>query len=340
MDSDKNPITSDVRVVKTGISEVLGETWRLYKSNFWLFTGIYAIPAAIVIALEQFALPSFAAMTLGNMDGQTFQKQFLQMGGPVITAILIVIGIYTVNAVINFITYGAMLHAGARAGGDETVGGKASIGESFSFSLSRFWQGTILSVRIFFYSLAWIGFILMALLFGGLLAAAFGASAGTNLAQSLTSHYATAFGAFAVIGPIAIIVVAVLVFIRLLRVTFAYPILFADGNVSEKEALDKSIKLSKGLSGTVFLNYFLLGLMLAVIGGIYGGIARQIVMSLMPAKSAFSAGASLASVQQPSSFFNQVMAVASFPLMVVVGSIQIIFQHAFMKKAVEEKGMP
>jgi hypothetical protein len=324
-------LSSNSSPVKTGIGDILGETWTIYKKNFKVFTLIFILPTAAIVALQEFIGPSMLNSMLGKVDKDALGEQLMKFQGPVITAMLVAILMAIAVSAVQFITYGAMLRA---CGSSE--GGNASAGESFSFSMGRFWQGIILSVKIFFYSMAWLIFIaiipIVVFAVGALLGSV-ASGAGEKLPAGL--EWITGMGFLAGIAPILMIVIAVVVIIRSLRVTFAFPMLFGDEKITPKEALRRSIELSQGLGGTIFLNYFLLGIIFAVIGGIYGAIMVQLAMAFIPSQSAFSV--SLASVNELKTQLNQIMAVLTLPLAVFSGSFGIIFQYAFMKKAMEEK---
>ena len=324
---------SNSRPVKTGFGEILGETWNMYKKHFKLFSAIFIIPTLIVTAVNGFMMPTFTQSLMGSINEKT-GEQFLKFQGPLATGMLVVILSGVVIAVINFITYGAMLRACG-----ESESGNATVGKSFSFSWGRFWQGIVLSLRIFYYTMAWIGLLLCVLFLVAIAIAGAMRGASTGMGEQFINQtqVSTGLGLIGLVAICVLIVVAIVAIIRNLKAVFAFPLFFNDEKITPKEALDKSIKLSEGITGTIFVNYLLMGLLFAVIGGIYGGVVAQGAIAFLPMQSGFSG--TFSSVQQMQIQLDQVLSVLTLPLMVVAGTMGIIFQFVFMKKAAEEKSL-
>jgi hypothetical protein len=301
------------RSVRTKLDEILKETWRLYIKNFLSFCGLLVIPVILGVAIQIGILGTIVVnMIVNHQNTGTLNISFI-VGGVIVAIIL--------QWLIQMFGISSTLRGAYYADTQE----KLPFGKALQEGFAKIGKAAGLSIRVFFYTGAWV-LAGLGILFGlGLLAAFFASSNAENGFVSVM-HPLTSFIGFI---PLVIILLAILFIRRICRTAFAFPILLSK-DVSSKEALDESIHLADGIIGIIFGNYFLFGMLMAIGGGILGQIFSQVFGLIFKLRQS----GSLEEVTRH--FLNISMYVSIIPS-ILVKSFSVVFQYAFMKKAREEK---
>jgi hypothetical protein len=230
MESNLRPLT---------LGEILDRTAQLYRSNFLLFAGIYSVYAGMVLILGLFQIGAEELLRAQHVN----QFELWVSAGSIVLFLPL-----------SFIFAGAALAANNKAVSWVHLGEPATIRDAYSSILPRL--GRYLWLMIIVAFVIWTPFVLIS---GGYFAALFSARP---------------MGAKGPMGPqtAVLIAVATLVFILLVIAWMVYAILMAlryslavpasvVENLPARDALRRSIGLSKGARGRIFL----LGLLIAVI---------------------------------------------------------------------------
>ncbi len=316
MDSKK----PQYRAVRTQLGVVLAETWNIYSKHFLAFCGLFVLPVLLGIALK---MGVFSFMGLNVL---TSGENIKNINIPLIVGGLIAVGL--IGWLIQLLGVNTTLRGSYYA----DTQGKLSFGQAFSEGLQKLGKAAGLSVRVFLYTGAWI-IAVLGIVFGlGMLATVLSAASSDNGFVSMMQPIMSFFGFM----PLVMLVVLLFLIQRMCRVVFAFPILLSK-DVSSKEALDESIQLADGITGTIFWNYFVFGLLIAIGGGILTQLFLQIVTMVYRAPASDTGLNAL-------SYLQNVTDIAGIVPGIVIGSFSVVFQYAFMKKAREEKseqsGMP
>jgi len=228
------------------LGEILDRTAQLYRTNFVLFAGISAVYAGVLLVLN------LLQIGLGELFRVLHMTQQLQW---------LTLGFVALILPLMFIFAGAAVAANNRAVAWVNLGQPATIRSAYASTLPRLgrylWLMTIAAFVI------WLP---MVLIYGGYFALIFFYARP----KGLLSHNRTGAG----IDPQAAIIIALatLAFVLLLILAIVYAILMAlryslavPASVVEdlkaRKALRRSIELSKGSRGRIFV----LGLLIAVI---------------------------------------------------------------------------
>ncbi|HVN92250.1 MAG TPA: hypothetical protein VMT38_01065 [Terracidiphilus sp.] len=215
------------------LGEILDRTAQLYRRNFWMFTGVAALPIGVIFAITAVAVAIIFAIPGIRASSDQFTPI---MAVAIILAVVIVIPIYIVAAVFS---YAGMTEAAARVSRGETI----TIRRALASVKPRFWRC--------------LGFIFLQ----GLIAGGLPAGAATVLIVVLVAIGAAAGGGGASIaaGFLAVIVgIVAFVAIVWLMLSFSLglPACVVE-NLPPWDSLMRSWKLSPGTRGRVLLMYLL-----------------------------------------------------------------------------------
>lgn len=282
------------------LGEALSGMLKLYAKKPFVFSGIYlAVMVPVTILNFLLVLYSSPFMVLNILSGDW-------------GAILGLIGIlwilyFIVTIVAGVLTLGGVIRAAQKAFDDK----KTTIGESISYAFKRIWAYIILALRVFWYSLAWV--LLLFVILYPIVASMMirGAPGGVDISQNPTAYAqmmqfedldeldqfyemfeefpqfqgdAGAMSTFLAAGRLFLIlflILLVVVFIRALKAFFAFYILFDEESISTKDALKKSIELTKHNLWRIIGYTIVIGLLLGIASGILNSmVARMFGISM------------------------------------------------------------
>jgi hypothetical protein len=231
------------------LGEILDRTVQLYRGNFLLFLGIAAAPAAVDVLVSGSAGMYIASRAPAFQTPANANVQTLLLFG-LFLVLFLLIGLPLLLAVFG-LAFGALNRAALQRNRLEAT----TIREAYVYSFTHFWRHLgIFSLQLLFAgvipALAAGGVITGATIFIAVLA---GAGSG-NLSAIL-------LGSVAVLLVIALIVAAVLVWIRF---SLAFPVSVAEG-VKAWPSLKRSNQLSKDSRGRIFVMYLLVGILIMVV---------------------------------------------------------------------------
>ncbi len=248
MESNLRPLT---------LGEILDRTAQLYRTNFLLFAGIFAVYAGVALVLN------LAQIGLGAL------LRALHMAGAVVWMTAITTGI---NILILFLLFGAATAAICRAVAWVHLGEPATIRGAYQSILPRLGRYLWLMTITFFR--AWTPIVL---LYAGLIGTLFfyGGFRGSGTHTGAASQQAAAANPHAV----AAILVAVVAFFLLLIPAGIYTILMSlryslaipasvVENMKARKAIRRSIELAKGSWGRIFLLALLVGVIKLILVGV------------------------------------------------------------------------
>jgi hypothetical protein len=226
------------------LGEILDRTAQLYRTNFILFAGIAAVYAGVVLVLNLLQVGAQAILLHLHM---TQQLPWVTLGFLVIIIPLV------------FICAGAAVAANNRAVAWVNLGQTATIRGAYASTLPRLgrylWLMTIV---------AFILYIPFVLLFGGYFGFLFGYARPRGLFTPGGAHADTQAAVVLALVTLALFLfgLAALVYSILmgLRYSLAVPASVVE-DLKARKAIRRSIELSKGARGRIFV----LGLLIAVI---------------------------------------------------------------------------
>jgi len=216
------------------LGELLDRAFTLYRRNFWLFVGIMGIPSCVFIPMNFYMFRSMGS-PLAVFDPKAQAAVF---GGAYFAFIILF-------SILYLVALGAAAHAVA----DAYLGRSSTIRGSYARMRGRFWRlvGVIFNVGIRVY-----GFMILSLLVP--------VFTGTFLMALI----ARGNPAFAVVGGISMVV---LMFGGLglgvwfaMRYSVSIPAMLLE-DVTGRAAIRRSIELSRGRRGHLFLALMLAGVM-------------------------------------------------------------------------------
>jgi hypothetical protein len=231
MESNLRPLT---------LSELLDRTAQLYREHFLLFAGIFSVYAGVVMVLNLFQIG--VTSWLGGQHANVWIQVLIGFAG-------------LLKALLVFLFAGAAIAAINRAVAWVHLGEPATIRKAYLTTLPRLprylWLMTIIFLMI------WAPLLAVFVLFG--VAAAFipGFSGGLHNPANQPSAMAVAIGVFAILLLVPYLVYAILM---ALRYSLAVPASVVE-NLNARTAIRRSIELSKGSRGRIFM----LGLLVFVI---------------------------------------------------------------------------
>ncbi|HEY3627544.1 MAG TPA: hypothetical protein VGL00_14720 [Terracidiphilus sp.] len=242
------------------LGEILDRTAQLYRSHFWLFAGIASVNSGAVLLLNLLEIGAQEALRAEHLT------RYL---------VLLVAGAGMLQLLISFLVGGIAAAANNRAVAWLHLGEPATIRGAYSSILPRTGRYAWLMIIITF--VIWTP---MALLYGGGLAwilvsrpAARAAMQHVANSAAANQRFALMAGALFLIG-VVFLVYAIFMFLR-------YSLAIAASVVEDlkaREAIRRSVELSQGARGRIFL---LLVLVLIIYLGLFG-LAQMvfIVMAL------------------------------------------------------------
>jgi hypothetical protein len=239
------------------LGELLDRTFTLYRSHFWLFAGIMAIPSSAAIPFSFFTL-----VRTGSPFG-------LGHASPAAQAFLFS-GTFLGFGLFFFAVYAIAQGAATHAVGDAYLGRSSTVRSAYSRIRGRFWRliGLIVNVGIRVFGLMVLALFAAAL--GGGLIAAFGR--GNQIA--------------AMIGGLVIMVLILAAFGLSvwfgLRYSVSIPAMLL-ANITGRQAIKRSVELSRGRRGHIFMAV-LLAAVLSYVGVIIFQGPFYIAMIFMASK--------------------------------------------------------
>ena len=248
------------------LGEILDRTVHLYRSRFLVFLGIAFIPAGVVVALMVVLFLFFAWI---NTSAASTSPEVVGIAALLIFGVLFLVAIQLLIAV-TALGSAALNHAVAHPWQDE----KTTIREAYRIAWQRGWNyiGLYLLEALIVWvapMVVWITLVIFATA-----AAAVAQSAGMGVAA----------GALIALGAIAVaIAVAGYCIWMLLRLSLAFPACVVE-RIGATPALKRSISLSHGTKGRIFLLY-LLGTVLNYLLTLAFTIPAFIVIALAPGAS-------------------------------------------------------
>lgn len=247
-------IATELRPLSLG--ELLDRTFSYYRQHFWLFIGIMAVPQVLSVvlnlALQLVSQPGAAPVTTGN------PTEILRQLAPVLVIALAMLIVVLVG---SFLIYSVALGATANALSGVHLGRTATVKSAYQGLKGKVGRLFGLTFLILFLAFGiYLAMIIVGVLLGVALAL---------LVRAVTPAAGLAL-AIAIGGLIILIVVAGLVLgvIFLLRYALAVPALVLE-NLAVKEALNRSVFLTKGYKGQIFLIAMLMYLVTAVVSVVF-----------------------------------------------------------------------
>jgi hypothetical protein len=248
MDSNLRPMT---------LGEILDRTAQLYRTNFLLFAGIFAVYSGVVlvVGLVQIGL------------GALLQAQ--HMAGALVWITVITTG---VNLLVIFLLFGAATAAISRAVAWVHLGEQATIRGAYQSILPRLgrylWLMTITAFRVWTpLVLLYAGFLGILVFYGGFKGAGTHAGAAAQPAVAANPEAAIIFGLVSLIFLLLLIPVGVYTVLMSLRYSLAIPASVVE-NMKARVAIRRSIELAKGSWGRIFLLMLLVGVIKIVLVGV------------------------------------------------------------------------
>jgi hypothetical protein len=239
MDSNLRPLT---------LGEILDRTAQLYRENFLLFAGIFAVYCGVALVLNLLLIGVGVLLRTLHWTGALTWTTVVSSG---------------VVMLILFLLFGAAVAAISRAVAWVHLGEPATIRSAYSSTLPRLgrylWLMTIT---------AFVVWTPLAVLYGGYFGVlayygkAFGPQAGAAAQQAaaINPQSATIFLVASLVFILLLIPVGVYTVLMGLRYAMALPACVVE-NLKARKALRRSIDLSKGARGRIFV----LGLLIGVI---------------------------------------------------------------------------
>ena len=217
-------MTTELRPLSFG--ELLDRTFSYYRSHFWVFVGIMAIPQILLVAVA--LLTDALAQPVGPVDVERLsaQAQWLVLGG---AGLLIV-------AVAYAFAYTAALGATTYAISEIHLGRPAGIRSAYRAMRGRI--GRLFNVMGSVGIRVLGGFILLSFA-AGLLGAALRVATGSR----------TIVGLLVLSG---LLVAACLAVLLMLRYAVAVPALLLE-NLGARQAMSRSVQLTKGYRSRIFM---------------------------------------------------------------------------------------
>jgi hypothetical protein len=242
MESSLRPMT---------LGEILDRTAQLYRSNFLLFAGIFALYSGVALALN------LAQIGLSELLKAEHLARFVALMTAITTGL---------NLLILFLLFGAATAAICRAVAWVNLGEPATIRGAYRSILPRLgrylWLMTITAFRVWTpLMLLYAGFLGTFIYYGVYVSKGFGTHAGTAAQQSAAAN-PEATVAFLVAGMIfflLLIPVGVYTILMSLRYSLAIPASVVE-NTKARVAIRRSIELAKGSWGRIFLLALLVGI--------------------------------------------------------------------------------
>lgn len=306
--SDKSPDTKETASPNstprpTGFSLLLSKAFSYQKRYIKMICAFLIIPIAAQLALNVY------------MDFVTPEQKDISVAG---YAMAVIVGFTLLIWFLDFLAFGATIRYVAQS----QRGKMPSFREALEYAFSRVWEAIVLAFRIFIYTYAWLLLLIILLLSGQAILMYVGIGApNMNIASIPGLNF---------VLVIAFFIVFIQVIIRSLAITFAYPLLLADEKMTSAEALEKSVSLSRGMKGSIFVNYLLLGILFGLVGAIYGGIMSSVLIQVMGISGNYASESEVM-------MFSLISGILLIPLLLALRGLMVMFQLTYAESAVEEK---
>jgi hypothetical protein len=245
------------------LGEILDRTAHLYRSRFLVFLGIAFLPTGVALSL---AFVFFLLFALITSSGPASAARVVVGIVALVFGTLLLVAIPALIAVAS-LGSAAINHAAAHPWQDE----KISIREAYRIAWQRGW--TYIGLYLLQALIVWVApmavWIVLLIVSAG----------GAAVAQS--AGMGAAAGAIFALGAIAVVIVLGGYCIwMLLRLSLAFPACVVE-RISATAALKRSISLSSGTKGRIFLLY-MLGTVLNYLLSLAITIPAVIVIALVP----------------------------------------------------------
>jgi|GEM_PF-2943731 len=302
---------------KTRFTSLFDETTKFYKKHYKSLLILFLIP--VVIQAVSTLLLSNILIT-NNFPGTISNTPVNLMNIPML------IGIYAVFIIVFSLLIMMASGASVRIMAADDKQQKISIMEAINGFWQRFGKALGLSVRFLNYTFGWFLFLFIFVFI----------LQGISLAlikngDDTVNNFLQPVSPILPILPLIFIAFLIVFFVRMLRAFFSFPILMS-GDGSSKEALDESITISKGITGRIFWNLFLVSLVLGILGGMATQLIMQIIALFYPMPTGFGVNTL--------NYYNSIAPFAGILTQLVIQSFTVTFNYVFMKRAREEKGIP
>ncbi|HUX45314.1 MAG TPA: hypothetical protein VMV57_11235 [Terracidiphilus sp.] len=267
------------------LGELLDRTAQLYRENFLLFAGIAAVYTGMLLI---FSLLQIAVQELLRANGTLHQLQW------------VVWSLSGVTMIVAFILSGATVAANNRAVGWLHLGQPATIRGAYTSILPQLgrylWLMTITAVMVWLpIALLYAGYLVMLLVY----AKPHGLMGRTGTAAvPVEAHAMGIFIGASIVFLLLMIPAGVYTVLMALRYSLAIPACVVE-NLKARPAIRRSIALSKGSKGRIFLLFLLV---VAVNVGLL--FLTQIVFLVMSVQHHGILPAWIRAVQQVVAFFT------------------------------------
>ncbi len=236
--------TADLRPLSLG--ELLDRTFTLYRSHFWVFVGIMAIPASFGIPVNYLIL---------KFEGSTFFANRPPMV-PSPGLIFGVFGGYLVFMLLAMLVYSIAVAAVTHAVSEAYLGRRTTVRDSYRSIRGKFWRlmGIGLNVILRMAGILFLVGMAVAIVGGVLVATTAAVSGGQTAAAILIVIFVLLLYLFALV---AIVYLA-------LRYAVSIPALMLE-NLRVLAAIRRSVQLTRGRRGHIFIAV-LLAWIIALVG--------------------------------------------------------------------------
>jgi hypothetical protein len=245
--------TAELRPLSLG--ELLDRTFTLYRSHFWVFVGIMAIPASFGIPVNYLLL--------------SFQGDMLFAGRPTLAPapglILGFLAGFFAFATLLILVHSIALAAVTHAVSEGYLGRRSTVRDSYRSIQGKFWRlmGVIVNIAIRLLGIMILVFVVIGGV-GGVLLVTFAAAGGQALVAAATVLLVLLVYMF---GLVAFVYLA-------LRYAVSIPALMLE-NLGILAAIRRSVQLTRGRRGHIFIAF-----LLAAIIGYVGFIVFQAPFSI------------------------------------------------------------
>jgi hypothetical protein len=224
------------------LGEILDRTAQLYRTNFVLFAGIFAVYCGVGMVLN---------LVLIGLEELLKAQQSTAMA-------LITLAAAGLELLILYLLIGPVIAAISRAVAWVHLGERATIRGAYASVLPRF--GSYLWLMTFTAVVIWTPFVLLYAGFFGTLAL-YGKSLGNHAvahAAASNPHSLAAIGIASVIFILLLFPVLAYTLLMTLRYSLALPACVLE-NLPARKAIRRSIELSRGARGRIFVLLLLIG---------------------------------------------------------------------------------
>lgn len=254
--NDVNQVLDKMKMIK--FQEVFMAAVNLLKKEPVMLLALFFAPLLVNALLESYVFPLILT-PLATMP---------------IVALVVSLLLQVVSALIGFFGFGLLVRAASKV----YAGHKVDPQETVSFVQKHFVDAIKLAIKLFVYTGAWI--LIAYFLVAGLMTVVAPALAITLMALS----------------PVAVIIYIVLFFKKMVNSSMSYAIFFSEEKPEVEGSLKRSLDLCESITWTLVGNYFLMGLVNAIISAIVVGILTAILVAVGTFGAALAAAVSSALV--------------------------------------------